>query len=89
MTAEGREADADSPRVSRTVESAEGGTWEYGVNSRDVYSNYLHMSRPHGSSVKNGNGVIRRSEFVRKGGWSKIHLTKASPGNKAYYRFTP
>jgi lactococcin 972 family bacteriocin len=84
-----REVEVPDDFISaKTVENAEGGTWDYGVNSKDVYSNYFHGKRKHGSSVKNGDGVNRRSALVNKNTWSRVSLEKKYPGNKAYYRFS-
>lgn len=70
------------------VESAEGGSWSWGVANAKVYSHYTHPTRVHGSSVKNGDDVLRRSSLVAKGKTASATVKSAAPGNRAYYRFS-
>ncbi|MBU6112863.1 lactococcin 972 family bacteriocin [Mammaliicoccus lentus] len=67
-----------------------GGTWNYGVSSKYVWSNYYHGSKAHYSKVK--GSYWSSSGYTSKGYWSKASATKA-PGwqvwnvNKTYYGF--
>lgn len=67
-----------------------GGTWNYGVSSRYVWSNYYHGSKSHYSTVR--GSYWSRSGYTFKGRWSRASAQKA-PGwkvwkvNKAYYGF--
>ena len=53
---------------------AEGGTWNYGTTGLTgggtVYSDYLHNSRAHGSTVENADGLTDRSPTAVAGAWS-------------------
>jgi lactococcin 972 family bacteriocin len=69
-----------------TVTNVDGGTWSYGVDGGLVYSNYLHPTACHGSSVKGEQWVF--SPNAAPGYWSSASATAAWRGNKAYYRTT-
>jgi lactococcin 972 family bacteriocin len=70
----------------RTTENVEGGKWEYGTSGGNVYSFYWHGSRKHASSVKNGNGDLRRSAETAKNKWAQVSFKKTAWGNQAFYR---
>lgn len=57
-----------------TAYPPEGGTWSYGTTGAfgggTIYSDYLHNSRAHGSTVVNADGVIDRSPVASAGSWS-------------------
>lgn len=55
-----------------------GGTWNYGTNQTEVYSNYHHPSLRHGSSVINGYGEYRSSGCQSAKVWSYASL-RADP----------
>ncbi len=61
-----------------TVEYPGGGTWNYGTNRTEVWSNYHHPSRKHRSSVINGYGEYKSSACKRAGKWSYASL-RADP----------
>ena len=61
-----------------------GGTWDHGLTSFHVYSNYYHPDNDHRSSVKAG-GIIYRSHCTSPGNWSHAQAWKAVSGNKAYW----
>lgn len=68
-----------------------GGTWEHGTTGAwgdgTVYSNYLHDSKSHGSSVENCDGVIDRSPTVAPGVWSNAQTyAVAFCADYAYWR---
>ena len=53
-----------------TVTYPGGGTWSYGTNSTEVYSNYYHPSNNHRSSVINGYGEYLSSGCKSPGVWA-------------------
>ncbi|MBB4071312.1 lactococcin 972 family bacteriocin [Canibacter oris] len=69
---------------------AEGGTWDYGVDSSTIWSNYYHSTRSHGSSVRNCHGSLTRSPNVGPGHWSHATRYDGCTGwfktDQAYYR---
>lgn len=69
-----------------TVEYPGGGTWNYGTNRTEVWSNYHHPSRNHRSSVINGYGEYRSSGCKSPGVWSYASL-RADPNrvDNAYW----
>lgn len=50
-----------------TIEYVGGGTWDHGVNSSIVWSDYYHGSRCHGSSVQ---GTYYEKDYASAGYWS-------------------
>ncbi|MEJ5929043.1 lactococcin 972 family bacteriocin [Corynebacterium sp. H128] len=62
----------------RATDHPEGGTWNYGTTGPNgggvVYSDFLHDSRPHGSSVTNAHGETDRSAVFTGGAWSHAEL---------------
>ena len=64
---------------------AEGGKWEYGTSGTQVYSNYIHYSKFHGSSVNNEYGLVR-SPDVQGNTWANARNRQANSGNQAFYR---
>lgn len=70
-----------------TTTNVGGGTWSYGTSSSSVYSNYLHPTRLHGSSVKRGDTVFR-SNCAAAGTWAKASASKSwYQVDYSYYRF--
>jgi lactococcin 972 family bacteriocin len=61
-----------------TVEYPGGGTWNYGTNRTEVWSNYHHPTRNHRSSVINGYGEYRSSGCKAPRIWSYASL-RADP----------
>ncbi|KQO65024.1 lactococcin 972 family bacteriocin [Curtobacterium sp. Leaf261] len=69
---------------SDTSARSGGGTWIWGINSV-VFSNYLHGSRCHGSSVQGKTFV--RSKNVGSGKWSYANaVPRFNAVDEAYYR---
>ena len=65
-----------------------GGTWNYGTNSKVVYSNFHHPSRCHGSSARTYNGLITaRSPKTAAGKWSYAQVRRSTDRNEAFYWF--
>ncbi|HEY5820493.1 MAG TPA: lactococcin 972 family bacteriocin [Propionibacteriaceae bacterium] len=60
------------------VEYPGGGTWNYGTNRTEVWSNYHHPSANHRSSVINGYGEYKSSGCKARGVWSYASL-RADP----------
>lgn len=65
----------DHENISTTdVSYPYGGTWQYGTTlwggCGDVYSNFLHNSRPHHSSVLNADNVYAYSGVKDAGIWA-------------------
>lgn len=56
-----------------------GGTWQYGttlpLGCGEVYSNFLHNSRKHHSSVMNANGIYAYSGVKGAGVWAEARTT--------------
>jgi lactococcin 972 family bacteriocin len=61
-----------------TVAYPGGGTWNYGTNTTEVWSNYHHPSANHRSSVINGYGEYRTSGCTGRGAWAYASL-RADP----------
>lgn len=62
-----------------------GGTWEYGNNGLDVWSNYYHPNNNHRSSVS-VNGTVGRSACTSPGNWSHASMRSSAFGeNRAYW----
>ncbi len=76
---------AASPALA-TTEYPEGGTWFYTVSVCCNVSHFDHPDRNHGSSVRNGNGLVR-SECKGPGITAKAEQPATFRGNKAFYRF--
>ncbi|MFJ6720940.1 MULTISPECIES: lactococcin 972 family bacteriocin [unclassified Streptomyces] len=73
-----------TPALAQTVD-ASGGKWSYGTNSNDqVYSNFYHESKCHGSSVK--GKYFAQSGDVKAGNTSYASADEAMWGNESYYR---
>lgn len=70
--------------ASAVVSSVGGGTWDRGVVSERVYSNYLHNSRCHGSTAV-GTSTVRSAD-TRAGLWSRASVRKAWTNNQMYWR---
>lgn len=82
--------DGDGPTTRGTIARPEGGEWHYGVTGvviKDLYSDYYHPTRKHGSSAYNGNGTGNRSEIVDAKAWSRSKVHHTFVGNEAFYRF--
>jgi lactococcin 972 family bacteriocin len=61
-----------------TVEYPGGGTWNYGTNRTEVWSNYHHPNNKHRSSVINGYGEYLSSGCKNPNVWSYASL-RADP----------
>ena len=76
--------------TAETAYPDEGGTWDYGTSGSFIWSNYLHETRSHGSSVKNCHGQLWRSPNVLAGSWSNVSTDQGCPNwgdvDYAYYR---
>lgn len=70
------------PVLAATV-YAGGGTWNYGVGTKYVWSYYSHSSKVHKSSVLGRNYIS--SGWTRKGVQARASTEKAITGNKSYY----
>lgn len=69
-----------------TVVKIDGGTWSYGTNTSIVWSNYLHPTRHHGSTVRTYNGGITvRSAVALPGRWSVAQVRRSTNTNEAFY----
>ena len=68
-----------------TTKSVSGGTWDYGATGTVNYSNYLHPSGLHRSSVANPDYGTVRSKDEPGGQRSYASEGVAIMGNKAYY----
>lgn len=82
--------DGDGPTLRGTIDHPEGGEWHYGVTGvviKDLYSDYYHPTRKHGSSAYNGNGTGDRSKIVDAKTWSRSKVHHTFVGNEAFYRF--
>ncbi|MFZ7088109.1 lactococcin 972 family bacteriocin [Curtobacterium sp. RRHDQ10] len=64
-----------------------GGTWYHGIKNGQVYSNFYHYTRKHGSSVINGEGWKKSSRLVDPRLTSNASISSTIAGNTAYYRF--
>ncbi len=69
-----------------TVEHPGGGTWSYGTNRTEVYSDYHHPNNNHRSSVINGYGEYQSSGCTSPGVWAHASL-RADPNrvDSAYW----
>ncbi|MEU5692420.1 lactococcin 972 family bacteriocin [Actinosynnema sp. NPDC020468] len=67
-----------------TVVNVGGGTWDYGVDSARVWSNYYHGSKCHGSSVV--GAYYDSSGDTRAGITARASAPAKGSGNKSYYR---
>ena len=65
----------------------EGGTWDWGVSGSTVWSNYINTTPRHATSTIGQSG-LRRSGCAGANQWARVSDTRASSGNKAYYRNT-
>ncbi len=75
---------ASAGAAGATMISIDGGTWDYGVGGKTVWSHYFHQGRRHGSTAI---GKIRvDSGCVNKGLWSRATAPKKLTGNRSYYR---
>lgn len=69
-----------------TAYPAEGGTWNYGLAAVRAYSDYLHPSRCHGSTVQTDWGSSR-SPNVAPGAWANAaHNATPWTNNNYFYR---
>ncbi|GAA4686829.1 hypothetical protein GCM10025780_37070 [Frondihabitans cladoniiphilus] len=74
---------------TRTVAHPEGGEWRYGIDGpgNTTYSHYLHSSRKHSSSVRNGNLEWFRSSVAGAGVQSRAAVAHTVGGNQSFYKF--
>lgn len=67
-----------------TIVNIDGGTWDYGTGSGQVWSHYFHNGVRHGSTAV---GTFKSdSGCVNKNTWSRATAPKTPSGNKSYYR---
>ena len=70
-----------------TTEYVGGGTWDYGKANGTVYSNYLHNTRVHRSSVKVGS-TVTRSQCTSARYWSRVAAgTSVWSSESAYWAY--
>lgn len=62
---------------------AEGGQWNYGYTALGAYSDYLHPSAYHGSTVVCGGS--RNDAEAAAGNWSQAILYGTYSGTSFYY----
>ncbi|BCL25262.1 lactococcin 972 family bacteriocin [Streptomyces aurantiacus] len=74
-----------TPALATTI-GVGGGTWDYGVSSSTVRSNYFHQTRCHGSSVE--GQYYDSSGNVAANDWARASANAASFGNQAWWRNT-
>jgi lactococcin 972 family bacteriocin len=69
-----------------TAYPPEGGTWDYGVISNNVFSNYHHPTRNHRRTACNGeNHWSKFNGWASPGIWHFAAVWATPAGNKAYY----
>ncbi|MBJ7471346.1 MAG: hypothetical protein JHD16_08580 [Solirubrobacteraceae bacterium] len=78
---------ASAAYASQAYGPAGGGTWDRGSKVlHGVWSNYVHPSKTHRSSVINGCGTYNGSRWINATGWSHSSATFCRSGtNRAYY----
>ncbi len=72
-----------TPRKSVYVS---GGTWNYGVSGRRVYSNYYHSTRKHTATVINYQGY-RDKDYQHKRKTARAALPSGWGTDSSYYGF--
>lgn len=72
-----------STPVLATTINTQGGTWNYGVGSKYVWSYYSHKHKTHKSSVQ--GKYYSTSGWTRKGVKAKASAEKAKHGNRSYF----
>lgn len=60
-----------------------GSFWQWGVDTRDVWSNYFHENQCHGATAV-GKKTVRVTN-VRGGSYAKAVAPKKSSGNQAFW----
>ncbi|MFE7116210.1 lactococcin 972 family bacteriocin [Streptomyces sp. NPDC057654] len=68
-----------------TVKEVGGGTWDYGAGTSQVWSNYYHPTKCHGSTSV---GKTIQSDTAPKDEWSFTQVEAALYGNETYYKTT-
>jgi hypothetical protein len=71
-----------APALATISYPAEGGTWDHGAGTAQVWSDYLLGSRCHGSTSV---GKYIDTDEAAAGSWTITAATAALYGNKAYY----
>jgi hypothetical protein len=75
--------------ASATTEYVGGGTWNYGVyepaSTVYVYSEYMHYSKKHRTTVQVHNGAMYRSADAAAGKWAKVEKASYYGGNGAWW----
>lgn len=66
-----------------TTIDAQGGTWNYGVGSKYVWSYYSHNKKTHKASVQ--GRIYVSSGWQKKGVQARASAEKALTGNKSFY----
>lgn len=69
--------------ASSYVIDAQGGTWNYGVGSKYVWSYYSHNSKTHKASVEGKYYVT--SGWIKAKTQARASAAKAAAGNQSYY----
>jgi len=69
--------------VGTFADGGGGSFWQWGVGTRDTWSNYFRESRCHGATAVGKK--TKRVSNVPGGKYAKALTPKASSGNKAYY----
>lgn len=69
--------------VSAFADGGGGSFWQWGVGTRDTWSNYFREHRCHGATAVGKK--TKRVSNVPGGKYAKALTPKASSGNKAYY----
>lgn len=73
---------AITPVAAATV-SVAGGTWDYGVNDKIVWSYYQHKTKTHKASVL---GFLEKSSgWIQKGYLAEAEAPKSAWTNRSFY----
>lgn len=73
------------PTISLYSDSVGGGTWDHGISYDQVWSNYLHNGKIHGSTAENSSGQYF-SGWEDPGAWSYKSIKASLWGNKVYWK---
>lgn len=68
--------------TAASAESAGGGTWYYGVDLANNWSNYHHPIYYHRATAYNDWGSIQR-RYANAGYWANASISAAVSGNRA------
>ncbi|MFE9658434.1 lactococcin 972 family bacteriocin [Streptomyces sp. NPDC005955] len=67
------------------VQNIGGGIWDHGAGTANVWSDYYHKDKCHGSTSV---GKTIQSDEAAKGTWSMTQVQAKLSGNQTYYRTT-